>query len=429
MSIEEKIAKVRDKAAKLVVKAAAVATLLGGAGTTVSCSENNRDTDENKNKIEKAENIKTSVVSKANHGLGRATTYSEILLEDGTYIHGVEGEKRFLEEGDTVTYETQEKWGKTDNIIQSVKYKNGNPQVNFDKNQETGKNGNRIDNVEGEKTSVVFRANHGLGRNGISNEILLENGSYIAGIDGDKRFLEEGDTITYETRKTLDERYPTHTIKKIKYKNGNPQVDFDKNRDTGKDWDKIAETNGEKTSVVFRANHGAGSIGASNEILLEDGSYIRGIEGDKRFLEKGDTITYETQKKSNANHPITTIKKIKYKDGNNEVNFDKNRDTDKDWDKIAETNGEKTSVVFRANHGAGSMGISNEMLLEDGSYIKGIEDDKKFIEEGDTITYETHKKWDASYPVTTIKAVKHKEKDGKQVDFNKIVKLGKDITD
>lgn len=142
MSVKERIAKVKDKAAKLAVKAAAVATLLGGAGTAVSCSENNRDADENGNKIERVEGEKTSVVFRTAQSNHRHGSESNILLENGDvlrqriYDRNTFGTNRddgaFLEPGDTVTYENNE--------VKAVRYKGGNgKQVNFGKIGKLGK--------------------------------------------------------------------------------------------------------------------------------------------------------------------------------------------------------------------------------------------------------------------------------------------------
>ena len=138
MSVEEKIAKVRNKAANLAVKVAAV-TLLGGAGMATSCSENNRDTDENGNKIENVEGEKTSVVFRATHNSSKYGRSTDILFEDGTSIISNGIESRFLEPGDTVTYEKS-----SDNIYQhdvkAVRYKGGQgKQVNFGKIGKVGK--------------------------------------------------------------------------------------------------------------------------------------------------------------------------------------------------------------------------------------------------------------------------------------------------
>ena len=137
MDIKERIAKVKDRAAKLALKTVAVATLLGGSGTAVSCSESiDRNTDENGNKIEKVGGEKTSVVfrvKQAVHGGGGAVTDNMILLENGDqlrqtvsgkFIDDKVGDGMFLEPGDTVTYKG--------NNVKAVRYKSGSgKQVNF----------------------------------------------------------------------------------------------------------------------------------------------------------------------------------------------------------------------------------------------------------------------------------------------------------
>ena len=145
MSIKEKIAQIKDKGAKLAVKATAVATLLGGAGTAVSCSENNRDIDENGNKVERVEGEKTSVVFRTTHNSDRFGDTTDILFEDGKSITNGDRESRFLEPGDTVTYEEKvEKYNfsntKIETNIKAVRYKGGNgKQVNFGKIGKLGK--------------------------------------------------------------------------------------------------------------------------------------------------------------------------------------------------------------------------------------------------------------------------------------------------
>jgi len=123
MSVQEKIAHIKDKAAKLAVKAAAVATLMSGSGAVSSCTENsNNNDDETKDKIENME--KTSVVFRSTHNSYRVHTDTNILTENGDELHVYDND-RFLEPGDTITYET-------DNLgitkVKAVRYK-GNAEV------------------------------------------------------------------------------------------------------------------------------------------------------------------------------------------------------------------------------------------------------------------------------------------------------------
>ena len=63
MSVEEKIARIKAKAAKVAVKVATLATLATGVGAVSGCVEtNDKNTDENKDKIENVQKGKTSVV-------------------------------------------------------------------------------------------------------------------------------------------------------------------------------------------------------------------------------------------------------------------------------------------------------------------------------------------------------------------------------
>ncbi len=133
MSVQEKIAKIKDKAAKLAVKAAAVATMMTGAGVVGSCAENCANTDETKDKIENTE--KTSVVFRSTHNSYRLFTDSDILTENGDELY-VDDKDRFLEPGDTITYETGRS-GITK--VKAVRYKNGNKNVNFGKIGKIGK--------------------------------------------------------------------------------------------------------------------------------------------------------------------------------------------------------------------------------------------------------------------------------------------------
>ena len=133
MSVQEKIAKIKGKAANLAVKAAAVATMMTGAGVAGSCAENCANADETKDKIENTE--KTSVVFRSTHNSYRYHTDSDILTENGDELC-VDDKDRFLEPGDTITYET-DRLGITK--VKAVRYKNGNKNVNFGKIGKIGK--------------------------------------------------------------------------------------------------------------------------------------------------------------------------------------------------------------------------------------------------------------------------------------------------
>jgi len=140
MSIEEKIAKIKDKAARLAVKTATVATLMTGAGVASSCAEENRNADlnENKDKIENIEGTKTSVVFRSKQNNRYRDTENLILLENGDVLEQDVGEfygrdkGAFLEPGDTVTYKG--------NKVKAVRYKDGTGKnVNFGKIGRMGK--------------------------------------------------------------------------------------------------------------------------------------------------------------------------------------------------------------------------------------------------------------------------------------------------
>ena len=138
MNVKEKIAQIRDKvaAAKLAVKATAMAMLVSGAGAVSSCSENKSDADENGEKTERVEGEKTSVVFRTKFSSLRGDADNLILLENGDKLtqsladcqaaHISPDDGAFLEPGDTVTYEG--------NDVKAVRYKGGNgKQVNFGK--------------------------------------------------------------------------------------------------------------------------------------------------------------------------------------------------------------------------------------------------------------------------------------------------------
>ena len=132
MNIEEKIARIKAKAAKVAVKVAALATLATGVGAVSGCVEtNDRNTDENKDKIENVQKGKTSVVFRTKKN-ERDGSENVVLLENGDVLRQDIGDfygrdsGAFLEPGDTVTYKC--------NRVKAVRYKDGaGKQVNFGK--------------------------------------------------------------------------------------------------------------------------------------------------------------------------------------------------------------------------------------------------------------------------------------------------------
>ena len=129
MSVEDKIAKVKNRAAQLALKVATAATLISGANVASSCSED-RNTDENGEKIEKVKGEKTSVVFRKAKSDGASGSFTYLLMENGDVVEQTAGylgrveDGAFLEPGDTVTYKG--------NDVKAVRYKNGNgKQVNF----------------------------------------------------------------------------------------------------------------------------------------------------------------------------------------------------------------------------------------------------------------------------------------------------------
>jgi len=118
MSIKEKIEQIKDKAARVAVKTAAVATLIGGSGAISSCAAGSENTDENKDKIENV-GEKTSVVFKSKFG----RFANHMLLENGDELSQdivTKSKGAYLDVGDTVTYEG--------NNVKAVRYK-GTPEV------------------------------------------------------------------------------------------------------------------------------------------------------------------------------------------------------------------------------------------------------------------------------------------------------------
>ena len=128
MSVKNKIEQIKEKAAKLAVKAAAVATLMTGTSAVSSCGNNGqyRATDENGEKIEMTEGVKTSVVFRTK----QTRSQNDVLLENGDVLSQCNEVRidngAFLETGDTVTYDGNE--------VKAVRYKGGTgKQVNFGK--------------------------------------------------------------------------------------------------------------------------------------------------------------------------------------------------------------------------------------------------------------------------------------------------------
>lgn len=131
--------KIKEKAAQVAVKAAAVATLMTGTGAVSSCDNQgqNGTTDANKDKIEnvteidKADGTKTSVVFRATHFSDRGGhSHTDFLMENGDKIFGLKND-RFIEPGDTVTYEMEDREltdGRARGRIKAVRYK-GNTEV------------------------------------------------------------------------------------------------------------------------------------------------------------------------------------------------------------------------------------------------------------------------------------------------------------
>jgi len=133
MNIEEKIARIKAKAAKVAVKVATLATLATGVGAVSGCVEtNDRNADENKEKIENVQKGKTSVVFRTKKNDSRNGSENVVLLENGDVLRQDIGDfygldsGAFLEPGDTVTYKC--------NRVKAVRYKDGaGKQVNFGK--------------------------------------------------------------------------------------------------------------------------------------------------------------------------------------------------------------------------------------------------------------------------------------------------------
>ena len=231
MSINERIAKIKDKASLLAVKAATVATLISGTSIVSSCTKT-KGNDDNRTKtcivcktrsrsIQKGENdrTKTSVVFRTKEEGGCSNPHNVILLENGDmlrqYVSIINPDKgAFLENGDKVTYNE-------DNII-NIEYKD----------KDTYK---RLDNIresqEGQtRTSIVFRTKIEGDRNNTHNMILLENGDmlrqYVSDTKPDKgAFLENGDKVTYNGNGVINIVY------KNKSNSGKMNINYSKGKD------------------------------------------------------------------------------------------------------------------------------------------------------------------------------------------------------
>ena len=143
MSIKEKIARIKDKAAHLAVKTAAVATLMTGTGAVSSCQNQERYNDED------LREEKTSVVFRSTHNSYRfqEDNNTDILLENGDEVRV---DENFLEPGDTVTYEKtssfESREGKqfTKASVKAVRYKDGTGKnINFGRIGKIGKDSGR----------------------------------------------------------------------------------------------------------------------------------------------------------------------------------------------------------------------------------------------------------------------------------------------
>ena len=210
MSVKEKIYQIKDKATRVAVKAVAVATLMTGAGAVSSCQENNSNTGENKDKIERVDGTKSSVVLRTIKSNTKIGSKNNILLENGDVLQqdvNYDWDKfdrgAFLEAGDTVTYEGNE--------VKSIRYRNGNIDKNEDKIER-----------DGTKSSVVLRTIKSNTKIGSKNNILLENGDVLqqdVNYDWDKfdrgAFLEAGDTVTYKGNEVKSIRYKDKARKQV----------------------------------------------------------------------------------------------------------------------------------------------------------------------------------------------------------------------
>lgn len=141
MSIKEKIARIKDKAAHLAVKTVAVATLMTGTSAVSSCQ--NQDNDED------IREEKTSVVFRSTHNSYRfkEDNNTDILLENGDEVRV---DENFLEPGDTVTYEKTYSFenpeGKQFTVasVKAVRYKDGTGKnINFGRIGKIGKDSGR----------------------------------------------------------------------------------------------------------------------------------------------------------------------------------------------------------------------------------------------------------------------------------------------
>lgn len=100
-----------------------------------------------------------------------------------------------------------------------------------------------------------------------------------------------------------------------------------------------------------------------------------------------------------------------------------NNGTDKNEEKIENVGGAKTSVVYRTKQYNYKFGSGSIILMENGDVLDqsismslDATDKGAFLEAGDTVTYKGN----------SVKAVRYKDGDGKQVNFGKIGKVEKD---
>lgn len=144
MDIKERIAEIKHKASMFAIKVATVTTMAAGTGATLTSCNNNTDKDgdkienvedKNENVEEKNENTvekKTSVVFRSTHHSSRYANYTDVLMENGDQFK-LRGNDRFLEPGDTLTYNYETRINGSGNEyvayeVEAVRYK-GNAEV------------------------------------------------------------------------------------------------------------------------------------------------------------------------------------------------------------------------------------------------------------------------------------------------------------
>ena len=132
VNIKEKIEKIKHKAAMHAVKVATIATVATGAAATLtSCKENNQSAENDGEKIENIKGAKTSVVFRVDHVDAQYHHHDDVLFENGDNVRFESNDKAdYLQPGDTVTYR-KKRIGS--DVIDAVRYKNGNEKVNFGK--------------------------------------------------------------------------------------------------------------------------------------------------------------------------------------------------------------------------------------------------------------------------------------------------------